>query len=397
MEVKGIDVSTWQGDIDWKQVASGEIKFAILRATFGTDGVDRKFVQNITNAHKEGIHCGAYHYCYATTAQAALQEADHFIQVIEPYQFPYPVALNLEDSALTSLGKKTLTDIVQTFLERVRDAGYYVCLYSNLNWMVNLLDMSRLSSFDVWLAQWNSKPTYQGEFGLWQYSSEGEIEGIPTRVDLDLSYKDYPSIIKAAGQNGFGSQSEQPDPEPDPEPNLDPDPSPTTYKVKAGDTMIGIANKFGVSLDALLKANPQVTNPNVIYAGHILTVPEKSSKGSEPTPTPQPETRKYTVKSNNTLSGIAKRFEVSLSDLLAANPQISNTNAIYPGQVITIPGRGTVPAATPQPKKYTVKSGDALSGIAKKNNLTLDALLKANPQIKNPNDIYPGEVIMIPT
>jgi lysozyme len=393
MEVKGIDVSTWQGDIDWKKVASGETKFAILRATFGTDGVDRKFVQNITNAPKEGIFCGAYHYCYATTTQAALEEADHFLQVIKPYQFPYPVALDLEDAALTFLGKKTLTDIAQTFLERVRDAGYYVCLYSNLNWMVNLLDMSRLESFDVWLAQWNSKPTYQGEFGLWQYSSEGELDGIPARVDLDLSYRDYPSIIQAAGQNGFPDQGGQPDPEPDPKP----DPDETYYTVKAGDTMSGIASKFGVSLDALLKANPQVTNPNVIYAGQVLRVPDKSSGGGGPAPDPKPEPQKYTVKSNDTLSGIAKRFGVSLSDLLAANPQIKNPNIIYPGQVLTIPGKGTVSAPAPQPKKYTVKSGDTLSGIAKKNNVTLDALRKANPQIKNPNVIYPGQVLVIPS
>lgn len=394
MEVKGIDVSTWQGDINWKQVADGETEFAMLRASFGSEGVDRKFQQNITNAPKAGINCGAYHYCYATSVQEAEKEADHFLQVIKPYQFPYPVALDLEDPAQVPLGKKMLTDIAQAFLERVRKAGYYVCLYSNLDWMVNYLDMSRLSGFDIWLAQWNDKPTYQGEFGMWQYSSEGEISGIPARVDLNISYQDYPAIIRAAGQNGYESDGgEQPEPDPKPEP----DPSVVTYTVQSGDSMSGIAKKVGVSLDELVKANPQISNPNIIYAGQVLVIPGKDSGGSTPTPPPQPQTQKYTVKSNDTLSGIAKIYGVSLDALIKANPQIKNPNVIYPGQVLTIPGEGGAPTPTPpQQQSYTVKAGDTISGIAQKYKVSQSALLKANPQIKDPNLIYSGQVLVIP-
>ena len=115
MELKGIDVSTWQGDIDWPKVAGQGIQFAILRATFGVEGVDRKFEQNIRQAPAAGIGCGAYHYCYATSTEAARQEAEHFLEVIKPYQFPYPVALDLEDAAIAALGKGTATDIAQTF------------------------------------------------------------------------------------------------------------------------------------------------------------------------------------------------------------------------------------------------------------------------------------------
>ena len=203
MEIKGIDVSTWQGDIDWAEVAGQGIQFAILRASFGEEGVDRKFEQNIQQAPAAGIACGAYHYCYATSTQAAQKEAEHFLEVIKPYQFPYPVALDLEDTAIAALGKNTATDIAQTFLETVKNAGYYVVLYSNLNWLVNYLDMQRLSSYDVWLAQWSSKPTYQGDFGIWQYTSEGEISGIDAPVDRDLCYKEYPSLIQSSGLNGF--------------------------------------------------------------------------------------------------------------------------------------------------------------------------------------------------
>ena len=323
MEIKGIDVSTWQGDIDWAEVAGQGIQFAILRASFGEEGVDRKFEQNIQQAPAAGIACGAYHYCYATSTQAAQKEAEHFLEVIKPYQFPYPVALDLEDTAIAALGKNITTDIAQTFLETVKNAGYYVILYSNLNWLVNYLDMQRLSSYDVWLAQWSSKPTYQGDFGIWQYTSEGEISGIDAPVDRDLCYKEYPSLIQSSGLNGFRQGGEgQPAPEPEKK----------TYTVQKGDTLGAIAQRFGVSLPSLLQANPEITNPNVIYIGQRITLPGTG-------PSHNTQSQKYTVKPGDTLSGIAQKFGVGLQSLRQANPQVSDPNMIYPGQVLTVPAR----------------------------------------------------------
>jgi tyrosinase len=150
-----------------------------------------------------------------------------------------------------------------------------------------------------------------------------------------------------------------------------------TYVVQPGDTLSGIAQRFGVSLAALEAANPQVTNPNLIHPGQVLNIP-----GNVP-----PPGLTYVVQPGDTLSGIAQRFGVSLAALEAANPQIKDPNRIFPGQVIHIPGTRLT---------YVVQPGDTLSGIAQRFDVNLAALEAANPQITNPNLIFPGQVIRIP-
>lgn len=376
MTYHGIDVSSWQGTINWSQVAQAGIQFAMVRATFGSQGVDNTFVRNMQQASVNNVPCGAYHYCYATSVSAAKTEAAHFLDVIAPYRLSYPVALDLEDLSLLELGSQELTNIASAFLEEIEKAGYYACLYSNLNWLENYLIASRLSQYDIWLAQWNSKPTYDGNFGMWQYTSTGSVAGISGNVDLDLSYRDYPSIIKSANLNN--PDGTKPDPTPNPE---------QTYTVQTGDTMSGIAQKFGISLQTLLNANPQVTNPGLIYTGQVLTIP---SSADPPAPVTQ-----YTVKSGDTMSGIAQKFDVSLQSLLNANPQITNPNLIHTGQVITIPtASSTIPPSTTV--QYTVKTGDTMSGIAHQYGISVQTLIHANPQITNPNVICTGQVLTIP-
>lgn len=207
MQKKGIDVSTWQGDIDWKKVKADGIEFAMLRSSFGKENPDKqtdnKFWQNYKNAKAAGMPIGAYHYSYATTVEDAKKEADFFLNIVDGCQFEYPVAFDIEDTSQMYLGKDRITDIIMTFCERVQAAGYYVSLYTNLDWISNRIDMSRAKAFDVWLAQWSSKPTYNGSFGMWQYTSSGSVSGISGNVDMNIAYYDYPSIIKAAGLNGF--------------------------------------------------------------------------------------------------------------------------------------------------------------------------------------------------
>ena len=148
------------------------------------------------------------------------------------------------------------------------------------------------------------------------------------------------------------------------------------YVVRPGDTLSGIAERFGVSLKALEAANPQIPDPNLIFPGQVIVIPVNP---------PPPGT--YVVQPGDTLSGIAERFGVSLGALEAANPQIPNFDLIFPGQVIHIP---------PRVNTYIVQPGDTLSGIAERFGVTLAALEAANPQITNPNLIFPGQVIVIP-
>lgn len=207
MQRKGIDVSTWQGDINWNKVKADGIEFAMLRSSFGKENPDKqtdnKFWQNYRNAKAAGVPIGAYHYSYATTVEDAKKEADFFLSIVKGCQFEYPIAFDIEDPSQMYLGKDRITDIIMTFCERVQAAGYYVSLYTNLDWISNRIDMSRAKAFDIWLAQWSSKPTYSGNFGMWQYTSSGSVNGISGNVDMNIAYYDYPSIIKAAGLNGF--------------------------------------------------------------------------------------------------------------------------------------------------------------------------------------------------
>ena len=153
---------------------------------------------------------GLYHYSYATTPDEAVKEAKFFLRVISGLKPEYPVVFDLEDPSQAKLGKSTLTAIAKAFLSTVQAAGYYAMLYTNLDWIRNRLDMGQLSNYDVWLAQWASKPSYTGQFGMWQYTSGGSVNGIGTRVDRNIAYQDYPGIIKGAGLNGWKAEEEPP-------------------------------------------------------------------------------------------------------------------------------------------------------------------------------------------
>ena len=206
---RGIDVSEWQGDINWDAVKQSGISFAMLRTSWGYEApregaVDEKLERNIREAKRVHMPIGAYHYCYATNIPEAIKEADFFLKQLKKTRWEYPVCLDLEDAKYqSSLPKTVLTDIAYTFMERVESQGYYVSLYSNLYWLNNKLDINRLDRFDKWVAQWYSRCEYSRCFGLWQFSSTGQVPGIRGNVDMDYAYKDYPSIMREAHKNGF--------------------------------------------------------------------------------------------------------------------------------------------------------------------------------------------------
>lgn len=205
--IKGIDVSYAQGAIDWQKVKSSGIEFAMLRSSRGPvsstrpAAEDTTFRTNVTEATKAGIQVGVYHYLYAHSVSEAKQEAKFFIKTISPYKITYPVVLDVEEQSQANLGKDKLTKIVKAFLDEVSAAGYYAMLYSNKSWLTNYLDMTKLTNCEVWLAQWNTVPTYSGDFGMWQYTCKGIVSGIDGYVDLNLSYKNYAKIIKKGGYN----------------------------------------------------------------------------------------------------------------------------------------------------------------------------------------------------
>ncbi len=207
--LKGIDVSYAQGTIDWSEVKKHGVNFAFIRASRGYISSEKPMAEdtffdyNITGAVNNGINVGVYHYLYASTVSQAKKEAKFFISTIDKYKgkITYPVVLDVEEAYQAKLGKKTLTKIVKAFLDEIKAAGYYPMLYSNKTWLTDYLDMKQLSEYDVWLAQWNTVPTYSGPFGIWQYSCKGIVGGIKGYVDLNISYKNYAKIIKEGNYN----------------------------------------------------------------------------------------------------------------------------------------------------------------------------------------------------
>ena len=253
MTIKGIDVSTFQGSINWSKVKQSGIQFAMIRGGYGRFGYDEMFLSNYKKAKNVGMPIGVYHYSYANTVDKAKQEAEFVISYLKGKQFEYPIAYDIEDKTLMTLSVSELTSIVKTFCEKLEAAGYYVSIYSGKYWFNDKLNMKILSCYDVWLAQWNTKPTYTGPFGMWQYSSKGIVEGISGRVDMDYAYKDYPSIIKKAGLNGYPSGT----------PNIQPIPIETHHR---GDPVVLNESPLYVSSTAS-KPVKYVTGIYYLYDG----------------------------------------------------------------------------------------------------------------------------------
>lgn len=193
----GIDVSYAQGNIDWKKVANAGIDFAIIRAGRGDLGsgckMDDYFVQNIKGATANGIDVGVYFYSYATTVEEARAEAKFLVKIIKDYKITYPVILDMEEE----MGQADVTAMIDAFFKEIMNAGYYPMFYSYKSWIETYLDMRILDKYAVWLAQTGvSAPTYEGGFYIWQYSHKGKVDGINGYVDLNISYRDFPTLFK---------------------------------------------------------------------------------------------------------------------------------------------------------------------------------------------------------
>ncbi len=216
-DMKGIDVSVHNGKIDWQKVRAAGIDFAILRAGYGrlASQKDERFVENYAGAKAAGIPVGAYWYSYAMTPEEAELEADVFLSVIKGKQFEMPVYFDLEEKKQFDLGKEKVSAIMRAFLERVEAAGYFVGLYGSASSLVTHTADDIKSRYTIWLAHWVDQTNYSGAYGIWQHSEKGSVDGINGNVDLDIGYKNFPTIIKAKGLNGYGKAANLTPAEPD--------------------------------------------------------------------------------------------------------------------------------------------------------------------------------------
>ena len=204
MASHGIDVSKHQGVIDWSKVKTD---FAILRAGFGryTSQKDTQFERNYAGAKAAGIPVGAYWYSYAKSVEEAREEAKACLQVLQGKQFEFPIYFDIEDSTQGNLGKAVLTAICEVFCDTLEKAGYFAGVYASNFWFTSKLDHARLASkYTIWLADYRAGYNKTLVRNMHQYTSNGHVDGISGRVDMNTCALDFPRIIKAAGLNGYG-------------------------------------------------------------------------------------------------------------------------------------------------------------------------------------------------
>ncbi len=198
---KGVDVSKYQGEIDWEAVKNDGVDYAIIRVGirgYSEGGIleDEFFRQNIEGAIANDIPVGVYFFTQALNEAEALEEADFVIEMLQGYQLTYPVYLDIEDvkkenCRTNSLTVEERTNNAKVFLERIREAGYEPALYGNMKSFLLMLDLASLEQYDKWFAGYTLPIYYPYEYKMLQYSEKGIVAGIPGQVDVNICFKDY--------------------------------------------------------------------------------------------------------------------------------------------------------------------------------------------------------------
>lgn len=212
MSKKGIDVSEFQGKIDWKKVKNSGVEFAILRCGYGMDFLnqdDVEYERNANECERLGIPYGVYLMSYANTVEKARSEAKHVLRLIEGRKISLGVWYDIEDNGTSgAINKETLTNIINTFCNTIKNAGNRVGVYANLNWLENKIEKTIKDNYDIWVAQYYSKCEYEGKYIMWQHTSSGKVNGISTNVDMNILYEDLPVINNNDNNNSKTNNSE---------------------------------------------------------------------------------------------------------------------------------------------------------------------------------------------
>lgn len=196
MAVMGMDISSFNGEIDWEKIKEQGIGFVIIRCgyrgyTSGALVEDACFVRNISEANKAGVRVGVYFFTQAVNEVEAVEEASMVITLCRDYRVDLPVFIDTETAAAgqgraDALDNQTRTLVLKAFCETIENAGYRAGVYASKNWFHERVDASQLTDYLTWLAEYKDKPTYDGSFQFWQYTSRGYVDGVTGRVDLNL-------------------------------------------------------------------------------------------------------------------------------------------------------------------------------------------------------------------
>jgi lysozyme len=327
--LNGIDVSNWQGTVDWNAVVGGGVQFAFAKATEGVTFVDPQFARNWSEMRRVGLPRGAYHF--AQPDQNSPQaEADFFLGTVGPLQPGDLVALDLE------AGSGDLTAWTLAWLERARSqVGFRPLVYSGAWFMQPRLAANNpdLAQHGLWLAAYTgtipAPPLNWPVIAFWQHTDSATIPGVQGNCDANffnggaaqLPLYGKPGGGVAASHTVAASAAVQPAGAP----------AAGDYVSRPGDTLAGIAAALGGTLQDVLNANPQISLSGPLAPGTVIHLPQISNQA--PTGTMQT----YVVRSGDSFSAIAARLGVSLLALERANPKVTDPNLIVVGETLNIP------------------------------------------------------------
>ena len=368
MRNKFIDVSGYNPDtVAFFQAAKAQGALGVVvklteGSEDGSDYINPRAAAQIRNALAVGLRVSCYHFARYTSVPDAQNEARFFVKVAKQFGM-YDDTMMIADAEVHSAADYQSASLA--FLQEVEALGYKnTGIYSMKSFFTGgILNSHGFGTRKIWLAGYGITSLGIDNATAWQYSDHG-IMGIDSSLDFDGAFT-------TGSVSGSVPQKQVPAPQPVKHVGH---PATGTYIVQSGDTLSGIAGKFGTSWQTLAAING-LGNPNVIMPGQVLKVSGQAS--------PQ---NTYYVQAGDTLSGIAAKFGTTVSSLVNLN-HIANPNVIYVGQKIIIAGGG-------QSNAYTVKSGDTLSGIAQQFGTTWQSLAAKN-HITNPNVIFVGQTIQI--
>ncbi len=367
--LNGIDVSEFQGNIDFNAVKNDGIDIVYIRSSASFSYVDSQFKNNYEKAKNANLKIGFYHYVTARTKEEAETQARFFASVIKNTSPDCLLAMDFE--RFPDLTKEEINSISLAFLSTLEEVtSKKALIYSDAYNADNTFNAELFKDYPLWVAQYEvAKPETKIPYIGWQYTDKGRVSGIEGNVDRDE----------------FDASIFLDDNTPIKEPDLKPEEKTKTifYRVLKGDTLYGIAHEYKTSIYALVKEN-NIRNPNLIYPNEILKIT---------IPYNYPITRTgnneiYTVKRGDTLTKIANIYHVTISNLVSWN-NIKNPNLIYPNEKIIIKSLNNTNLI-----KYEIKNNTTLDNIAKSYYVSIYELKQINKNIKY--NLTPGDIIYIP-
>lgn len=328
-EYAGIDVSQWQGHIDYKQVKDAGIEIVYIKASEGNNFIDPYFETNYENAKKHGLKVGFYHYVTATNKEEAVVQAKFFASVISGKETQCRLAMDYEQ--FYGVGKDGINEIAKSFLDKLtKITGKEAVIYSDLSNAQNTFKKELAKEYPLWLAYYGDYKELDGVNTSWdkwigiQYTDQGEVKGISGYVDKDKFTSDMlledssklPNTETPKESKDAGIKSSDI----------------ITYTVKRGNTLSEIASKYKTTVKEIIKLNNNIENPNLIFPGEKIKIITNTKSTNDIHDTNHII---YTVKRGDTLSEIALKYGTTVDQIVKLN-NIQNPDLIYTGERLRI-------------------------------------------------------------